>query len=112
MKQKGLFILGALIIGMAFTLTGCGEKGGTVTLTNDTEEAITAIILVAAETPTTPSMSDYQTVAAGAKISKSLDEDGHYVVAGAYTEGLTSHVISKSGTLSGGESVDLKASDF
>jgi hypothetical protein len=90
---------------MAFTLSGCAAKGGTVTFENDLNQAVTVGVVVYSGTSTTPTAAS---LAAGKSISKSLDEDGYYAVAGSYG----THIIQKSGELTGGEEVVIKASEF
>jgi hypothetical protein len=117
-----------LVFGMA--VVGCGQKGGTVTFTNDLSgglpglppgigyppgfSAPTVTVGIAVSTSGTPNAPVVQTVNYGNEISASIDEDGYYAVSGSIVSSgsTTPKTISKSGRLTGGETITIKASEF
>ena len=98
-----------LVFGMSVLTTSCSQKGGTVIFTNDIAVDVTVAIGVGVNTNFTITA---EIVEPGKSISKSISENGFYTISVDFTSGTTTQIISKSGTLTGGETITLKASDF
>ena len=118
MAQKknwlGILVI-VLVCGISVLVTGCGQKGGTVTFINDTGNdgsmgvnyCTVGIAVSTTGTPNAPFV--LQTVVAGGQISEFLDEDGYYVVSAGFQN--SSGTYTKTGRLTGGETVTLKWSE-
>ena len=106
----------ALVFGMTVLVIGCGQKGGTVTFINDEPRSnYTVNVGIAVSAGGTPNAPIQRNVERGQEISVSLDEDGYYAVSGTKTwSGSTAIpiIISRSGRLTGGETVTIKSSEF
>jgi len=98
------------IIGIAVMITGCGQKGGTVTFINDVTVPFEIIISVASSGSN--SFFIKETVQPGNQLSRSLDEDGYYYITGSFMDGMIEKTINRDGTLSGGETITIRASEF
>ena len=112
MKNKkmwlGMLVM-VLVFGMSALFISCGQSGGTVTFINDVEVDVTVAVAVGAGFNITATS---ETVTPGNSISRSISEDGNFAVTGSFMAGTTASVISRSGTLSGGETITIRASDF
>ena len=116
MKKRNLFLSGmlmmALVFGMSVLVIGCGQKGGTVTFIND-ERYYSANAGIAVSTGGTPNAPVLKSVGYEKKISESLDEDGYYIFSLTQSaDGRTYGPYVRSGRLTGGETVTIKASEF
>jgi hypothetical protein len=107
MKKNGFFV-GMLGIVLAFglMLTGCGEKGGTVTIRNSTGEekpfsAFSKAVYDAGDEAAAAAAA--KTIANGATASWSFDEDGDY-----YTISWQGFEEPRKVTLSGGDSKEVE----
>jgi hypothetical protein len=116
--------LGLLVIALVFGMmvVGCGPKGGTVSFYNDDTDSYeiipgmpnrsTVTVGIAVSSGGTPNAPTAKKVSFGETISASLDEDGYYAVSGVITSGYSVTPFSQSGQLTGGQTIELKATDF
>jgi hypothetical protein len=109
MKMKRFISLLLSALALALSLTGCPqeEKGGALTIKNDTRKHVSGNCLISHS-------SNYWSLDAGESWNRSVDEDGEYSVSfpSYYDNGQNHSGEEISGSLSGGEEVTLFVSAY
>jgi len=122
-SKKFFWRILVIVLVFMMILIGCDlqPRGGTVIFINDLPFDVntgrnyyTCTVGIAVSYEGTPNAPISMVLDWNKEISASLDEDGYYAVAGAITSSIstTVKVIGRSGRLSGGETITIKASEF